>query len=92
MVSCGLLDNHTTGTRRLAIWVHGYRPMHEIQVHIVQTQTFQALVQILLDSRVVGTPKLGRNEDIFSFDPTIERLLETFPDFVLIGIAVSCSD
>lgn len=37
------------------MWVHWHRPVHQVKVDIVQTETLQAFVNGLLDTAVVGT-------------------------------------
>jgi hypothetical protein len=68
--------------------IHCYRPMHEIKVNIIQSETFQALVQIFFDARMVGTPKFGGDEYIFSLHPTYECFLQSFSNLIFVAIAV----
>lgn len=77
--------SHTLG-------VHGDGPMHQVQVNIIDAQALQADLQVLLDARVEGAPKLRGDEDILSLDPRIEGLLQASSDLILVTIAVGGVD
>lgn len=62
--------------------------MHKIQIHILQPQTLQTHIQILLRARMVRTPQLSRDEDIFSLYPAGESFFETLSYFVFVAVAV----
>lgn len=42
--------------------------MHEIQIHVVQTQSLKTLVESLFHSAVVGAPQLGGHEEVLALD------------------------
>jgi hypothetical protein len=66
--------------------------MHKIEVDIVHTKTLQTQVQVLLYPGVICTPQLRCNKDVLSLYSACKGGLETFSNFILIGIAVSCTD
>lgn len=70
------------------VWVHGYRPVYKIQIHIIQPQALETLVKTLFDSRVVSAPQLRSDKDIFSLHSRVESGLETSTNFILITVAV----
>lgn len=32
------------------VWIHGHGPVHEEEIHVIQAQALQALIQALLDT------------------------------------------
>lgn len=61
---------------------------HKEEVHIVETQVLQALLQTQLHACVVGGPDLGDDEDVLSLDARSKSILDPFSDSYLVTIAV----
>lgn len=66
---------------------------HKKQIHIVQPEILQALVQARLDARVVRRPHLGHDKQVLALDVARgQRILDALPDFVLVAVAVGTVD
>jgi len=65
---------------------HGHWPVHQIQVHIIQSQPLQALVQAFLRSSVVCAPQLRSHKDVLPLDTSGERLFESLAHLVLVAV------
>jgi len=77
----------------LTIWVHAHGPVHQVQIHVIETQTLERDIQSLLDSCVVGTPQLRGDEYLLTLHQAgLKGLLEGSAYFILIAVAVSCVD
>ena len=62
--------------------------MHQKQIHILQPETLQGLVDALINAPVVCIPQLGSHEDIFTLANTlVEGLLESLADLRLVLVA-----
>ncbi len=64
--------------------------MHQIQIHIVQSQALQALIEIFLHPGMVCAPQLGGDEDILALDTAVECFLEAFSHLVFVAVTVRC--
>lgn len=78
--------------------IHPHRPMHKIQIHIIQPQRFQARIKSLLDPVGVHIPQFRSHEEILSLhEAIVNGGLDTFADvdFVAVGergVDVAVSD
>src|SRR3569833_3780056 len=69
-------------------WKGGRYTYHQKQVDKIKPQALQALVQALINPRVIRRQHLGHDKDVFATDAGGEGLLEALPDLVLDGVAV----
>lgn len=61
--------------------------MHQIEVNIIESQGLETPIQAFFHVFMVGIPKLGSNENVFSLgDALFKSLSETFADFLLVLI------
>lgn len=80
------------------IRIHGQRPMHQIQINILQPQLLQTQLEILLHARMIGAPELGSDEEILALDLAGRQCrLDALADFFFVLVAegrvdVSVSD
>ena len=65
-----------------------YRPMHEVQVDIVKSQTLKALIESFLDTAMIGVPKFRGYENVFALaDARLKCFGKALTYFVLILVA-----
>lgn len=74
--------------RKLTLRVQQQRPVNQVQIHIIQPQRLQALLQRELDTRVVCSPDLGHDKDVLALHARVEGLLQTLAHLVLVAVAV----
>ena len=73
--------------------VHEERPVHEVEIDVVQPEALERLFEPQLAARRVGGPDLGHDEDILALDDArVEGFFETCADFVFVAVAVGCVD
>lgn len=78
--------------------IHPHRPMHKIQIHIIQPQRLEACIKSLLDSIGVHIPQFRSHEEILSLhEAIVNGGLDTLADvdFVAVcerGVDVTVSD
>lgn len=66
---------------------------HKKQIHIIQPEILQALVQPRLDARVVRRPHLGHDKQVLALDVARrQRLPDALADLVLVAVAVGAVD
>lgn len=70
----------------LVLRVRRAGPVHEVQVHVIQPEVLQAVVDGLGDMLVPGIVQLGRHPDLAARDA---RGSDPFPDLLLIAVGVS---
>lgn len=77
----------------VAVGVHQQRPMHEVQIDVVQPQALEGLFETQLAAGRVGGPDLGHDEDVLTFhDARRKGFLQTGADFVFVAVAVGRVD
>lgn len=73
---------------RHAVGVHGYRPVHQVQINVRRFQHVQALLQTLFGARVECAPELAGDEEVFSLDnASRDDILEGVSHLVLVLVA-----
>lgn len=73
----------------ITVGVHGHRPVHQVQIEIIQLEQIQALLESLLDSGVECAPDLAGDEQLLPLhDATLDDVLDGLADLVLILVAV----
>lgn len=81
----------STASRRLddcTIRVHVHRPVHQIQIEVVQPQILQTQLQVLLDPVGVRAPQLGRHEEVLPrHDAGVNGLADSLADSLLVLVA-----
>lgn len=89
---CGYIYGGRRGNNKKdygrTIRIHGDGPVHQIQIYVIQTQTLQTQIEILLHARMVCAPEFGGDEDVFSLDARCERFLEPRADLIFVVVAV----
>jgi uncharacterized protein (DUF2267 family) len=63
--------------------------MHQVKVNIIQSQTLQAQIEVLLHACVICAPQLGCHKNILSLDARLERFSQAFTDLVLVPVTIS---
>lgn len=63
--------------------VGGARPVHEVQINVIDAQGFQGGVNALLDTFVPWVVELGGDPDLFAGNPGV---LDTKSDFGLVAV------
>lgn len=71
----------------LTVSVQWNRPVNKVQIHVVETQILQRLVDTLLDTLVIAAPELGGDENVFSLDTGSEGFLQALTNFLLVLVA-----
>lgn len=65
---------------------------HQKQIHIIQPQLLQTLLQPKLAARRVGGPDLGDDKDVLALDARGKGLGQPLADFFLVAVAVRAVD
>lgn len=66
---------------------------NQVHVDIVHTQRLEALVQALLNARIVRRPHLGHDVDVLALNVTLGKdLLEGRTDLGLVAVGVGAVD
>ena len=67
--------------------------MHEIQIHVVQTQSLQTFVESLFYSAMIRAPQLGGHEEVLALDLARgQSCLDAIADFLLVSVARGAVD
>lgn len=63
--------------------------MHQVKVNIIQSQAFQAQIEVLLHACVICAPQLRCHKNILSLDlARLERFSQAFTDLVLVPVTI----
>lgn len=83
-----ILCKWDSGQEEHTIRIHSQRPVHQVQIDIIQPQFLEAEIQRLLHPGVVRTPQLRRHEHILPLDFTGgEGLLESLTNLLFVLVA-----
>ena len=81
--------SHSHSPLRGAVHSRQKHTHHKEQIHVVQSQALQALVQAQLHARCVRRPHLAHDKDFLALDDArVDRGLDALSDLVLVAVAV----